>query len=154
MESWELKASIEAILFAVDRPVKLQTLAQALDTDEQMVEDALREFDADLVAADRGVQVRHRAHGVRLEVKHQFAARIHRVIPEWAPKPITSQALETLAIVAMKQPVTIADVTAIRGVESAGTIQTLHHRKLIARGARLGRIRPGKYTVDECVSRG
>jgi segregation and condensation protein B len=138
MERWELKAAIEAVLMGVNRPVKLAALAEVLECDEQAVEEALLEFESDLLAADRGVQVRHRAQGVRLEVKAQFADRIARAIPEWAPKPISSQALETLAIIAMKQPVTIGDINAIRGVESAGTLQTLRNRKLIARVARLG----------------
>jgi segregation and condensation protein B len=82
--------------------------------------------------------VRHRSHGLRLEVKPQYADSIGRVIPEWAAKPITSQALETLAIIALKQPATIADINGIRAVESAGTVQTLRNRKLIARAAHLG----------------
>jgi segregation and condensation protein B len=138
MDRWELKANLEAILIAVNHPVTLQVLAQALDATEQETEEALHEYEADLSAADRGVQVRHRARGVRLEVKPQFADRIGRVVPAWATKPITSQALETLAIIALKQPVTIGDITAIRRVESAGTVQTLSHRKLIARAARRG----------------
>jgi len=60
------------------------------------------------------------------------------LLPERKTKPITSQALETLAIVALKQPVSTGDINAIRGIESAGTIQTLRNRKLIVRAARLG----------------
>jgi segregation and condensation protein B len=139
MEIWELKSNIEGILIAVNHPVTLQVLAQALDASEQDVEEALEEYEADLSAADRGVQVRHRGHGVRLEVKPQIAGRLHRVIPAWTPKPITSQSYETLAIIALKQPVTIAEITVIRGgIESAGTVQTLSNRKLIARVARRG----------------
>jgi segregation and condensation protein B len=73
-----------------------------------------------------------------LEVKPLFADQVARVIPEWAPKPLTKQALETLVIVALKQPVTIGDINAIRKIESAGTVHTLRNRKLIARAARLG----------------
>ncbi|RZU29801.1 SMC-Scp complex subunit ScpB [Edaphobacter modestus] len=136
MERWELKAGLEAILIAVDRPVTVQVLAQALDASQQDMEEALQEYEADLHAADRGVQVRHRTHGGRLEVKPQFAERIRRAVPAWVAKPITSQALETLAIIALKQPVTIGDINAFRGIESAGTVQTLSNRKLIARAAR------------------
>ena len=65
------------------------------------------------------------------------------LLPERKAKPLTSQALETLAIIALKQPVTTADINAIRGIESAGTIQTLCKRKLTACEARLG-LRRGK----------
>jgi len=138
MDSWKLKAKIEALLTGLDRPVTVQAMAQCLGASEQELDAALQEYEADLMSADRGVQVKHRPHGVRLEMKPEFADLIGRMIPEKRPKPISSQALETLAIVALKQPVTIGDVNAIRGIESAGTMQTLRNRNLIARAARLG----------------
>jgi len=138
MESWELKANLEAVLIAVNRPVRADRLAEALDSSDQEIEDALRELEADLSAADRGVQIRHRAQGIRLEVKPQFAAAIGKVVPERAPKPISSQALETLAIIALKQPVSLGSINAIRDVKSEGTVQTLRNRRLIARSVRPG----------------
>jgi segregation and condensation protein B len=59
-------------------------------------------------------------------------------LPGRKAKPMTSQALEVLAIIALKQPVAIADINAIRGIESASTVETLAERRLIARSARLG----------------
>jgi segregation and condensation protein B len=138
METWQLKARIEALLIGLDRPATMQAMAQCLGVSEQELDAALEEYEADLMAADRGVQVRHLPHGIRLEMKPEFADLIGRMIPEKRPKPISSQALETLAIVALKQPVSIGDVNAIRAIESAGTMQTLRRRKLIARAAPLG----------------
>lgn len=138
MEIFELKPYIEAMLMASDRPATVAALAQCLDVPEHEVDAALQELEADLLAADRGVQVRRRAHGIRLEMKPQFSDRIGRLLPERKEKPMSAQALETLAIIAMKQPVALGDISAIRGIESAGTVQTLRNRKLIARGARLG----------------
>lgn len=138
MEIFELKPYIEAMLMAADRPVTLQDLAQSLDVSEHELEAALEELETDLMSADRGVQVRHRGRGVRLEMKPQFSDRIGRLLPERKEKPLSSQALEALAIVALKQPVTLGDIDAIRGIESAATMQTLRDRKLIAREARLG----------------
>jgi segregation and condensation protein B len=138
MESWELKAGIEAILNAVNRPVTLQALSKALECSEQVVEEALQEYGAELEAGDRGLQLRHRSQGVRLEVKPMYADLVCRVTPEWAPKPLSKQALETVVIIALKQPVTIGEINAIRNIESAGTVQTLQNRKLIARAARSG----------------
>ena len=71
-------------------------------------------------------------------MKPRFAALLGRVIPAWAPKPLSQPALETLVIVALKQPVTLGEINAIRKIASEGTVQTLHQRKLIARAARLG----------------
>jgi segregation and condensation protein B len=137
-ESWELKPKIEALLVACDRPVSIAALAVCLGVTEFEADEALREFEADLLGADRGIQVRRRPHGVRIETKAQYADLIGRLLPERRPKPITSQALETLAIVALKQPVSTGDINAIRGVESAGTVETLQNRRLIARSVRLG----------------
>ncbi len=138
MEIFELKPYLEAMLMASDRPVTLLALARCFDVPEHEVDAALQELEADLLAADRGVQVRRRAHGIRLEMKPQFADRIGRLLPERKEKPFSAQALETLAIIALKQPVSLGDISAIRGMESTGTVQTLRNRKLIARGARLG----------------
>ncbi len=137
-QTWELKPKIEALLVATNRPVAIQALARCLEVSEEEVDAALREFESDLLGADRGIQVRRRPHGVRIETKPQYADLIGRLLPERKAKPMTSQALETLAIIALKQPVPLADINAIRGIESAGTVQTLSNRKLIARTARLG----------------
>ena len=126
------------ILGSVNRAITLSDLARGLGSDERAAEDALRDFEADLSAADRGFQVRHRTHGIRLESKPQFAALPKAAIPEWAPRPISEQAIEVVAIIAMKQPVSISDINAIRGIESTATLQTLRDRKLVARTAQLG----------------
>ena len=138
MEAWELKAGLEVILGSANRELTLSDLVRGLGIDELGVEDVLRDLEADLAAADRGWQVRHRAHGIRLESKPQFAALPKAAIPEWAPRPISEQAIEVVAIIAMKQPVSISDINAIRGVESTATLQTLRDRKLVARTAQLG----------------
>jgi segregation and condensation protein B len=75
---------------------------------------------------------------VRIETKPQFEELTGRLLPARRPKPITAQALGTLAIVALKQPVSTGDINAIRGIESWGVIQTLVNRELIARSSRLG----------------
>jgi segregation and condensation protein B len=137
-QTWEQKPKIEASLVATNRPVAIQALARCLEVSEEEVDVALQEFESDLLGADRGIQVRRRPHGVRIETKPQYADLIGRLLPERKAKPMSSQALETLAIIALKQPVPLADINAIRGIESAGTVQTLRNRKLIARTAHLG----------------
>jgi segregation and condensation protein B len=141
MEAWEMKGYIEALLTAADRPVTLPALAECLDVTVEETEAALKEYEDDLLGADRGLQVHRRARGIRLEVKPRFADRIGRLIPAWRAKPLTSQAEETLAIIAVRQPCTIGDLDSIRGVASAATVQTLRNRKLIARDAQLGQRR-------------
>ena len=133
----EIKATIEALLIASDRPLTIAALARCLDVPEDQADAALRAFEADLQAVDRGIQLQRTPRGLRIEPKPQFAEQLARLQPARQSKPISSQALETLAIVALKQPVTTADINAIRGIESAATLRTLRGRKLIARTARL-----------------
>jgi segregation and condensation protein B len=137
-EAWELKPRIEALLVSCGCAVTVSDLARCLDVTVDQAEEAVREFEADLLGADRGIQLRRRPHGMRIETKPQYADLLGRLLPERRPKPMTAQALETLAIVALKQPVTIGDINAIRGIESASAVQTLLKRGLIARSARLG----------------
>ncbi len=138
MEVWEAKAAIEAMLVSAARPLRLPKIAEALGVDVKFAEETLREFESDISAADRGLQLRHTTRGIRLETKPIFAEYVKIVIPEWAPQPLSSQAIETLAIIALKGPVTLADINAIRGVDSTGTLSTLRNRRLIARVNRLG----------------
>jgi segregation and condensation protein B len=137
METWELKTGVEALLIGAKRSRTLAELARGLGVDEPTAEQALEEFEADLAAADRGTQVRRRAGFLRIEVKPPWAAAIRLADPAWSPRPISEQATETLILIAMKQPV-IAEINAIRGFESAGTLETLRDRRLIARTAQRG----------------
>jgi segregation and condensation protein B len=136
--AWELKPKIEALLIAAGCAVTLEALAKCLEVSVDEAEEAVREFELDLLGADRGIQLRRRPHGMRIETKPQYADLLGRLLPGRKAKPMTSQALEVLAIIALKQPVAIADINAIRGIESASTVETLAERRLIARSARLG----------------
>jgi segregation and condensation protein B len=138
METWELKPRIEALLVSCGCAVTVDALAACLEVSPDQAEEALREFEVDLDAADRGIQLRRRPGGVRIETKPQYGDLLGRLLPERKAKPMTAQALETLAIVALKQPVTLGDINAIRGIESTSAVQTLRARGLIARSARLG----------------
>jgi len=138
METFELKAKIEALLVASTRPLKISTMAQCVGASELEVEDALLEFESDLMGADRGVQVYRRASGIRLEIKPQFVDLLGLLFPERKAKPLSAQAHEVLGILALKPDVSIGFINNTRGVESSGTIRTLSSRGLIARIARRG----------------
>jgi segregation and condensation protein B len=139
MEFWEMKACIGAILVAADEPVKLEIMAKGMGVTEIQVEDALREYEADLMGADQGVQIRHLPGGVRLEVKPQYNDAVGRVLHKWSPSKLTDAASWTLAFIALHQPVTISEINAQRnGTDSSAAVQTLRNRKLVAREAKLG----------------
>ena len=127
-----VKGRLEALLFAAARPLTLKAIACGLNLSEEQLEQALAELGQDLEFADRGLRLRRVVGGWRLETKPEHAAVIAACAPMLAVRPLSAQALETLAIVALKQPVTLAEIDAIRGVHSQGTVETLRRRKLIA----------------------
>jgi chromosome segregation and condensation protein ScpB len=138
VEKWELKAGVIAILGTANRSLTLQDLARGLSCDELSAEDALQEYESDLMAADQGMQVRRRSGRIRLVAKAQWADAIKLADPDWTDRALSNQARETLGIVALKharqEPVTLKEINDSRGgVESAGALQTLRTRKLVAR---------------------
>lgn len=126
-----IKGRLEALLFAAET-VSAKALARGLDLPEPQVEELLRELAHDLEAANRGVRLRNVAGRWRLETKPEHGSAIAACDPLLVARPLTAQALEALAIVALRQPVSSSEVDAIRGVNSQGTLDTLQGRGLIA----------------------
>jgi segregation and condensation protein B len=127
------KGELEALLFASSRPLSTRVLARSLDLSEEHTLALLGNFAADLTQPGRGLQLREIAGTWRLETKPIHANLVATIRRGKGERPLTQQALETLAVVALRQPVTADEVAAIRGVDSAGTIDTLSKRKLIAK---------------------
>lgn len=127
------KGELEALLFASSRPLSIRVLARNLDVSEEQTLALLGEFGSDLAQPGRGLQLREIGGTWRLETKPIHANRVASIRRGKGERPLTQQALETLAVVALRQPVTADEVAAIRGVDSAGTLDTLHKRKLIAK---------------------
>lgn len=139
---------IEAMLVAADRWVKIADLARVLGLSSKEIEDALLEFDSELMAADRGIQLRRKGEAVRIEVKAPYVALIGELFPERRPKPITSQADEVLAVIAYCPEISIQGVSEIRKVESAAVMASLAERGLIYRLKRLGPNRERLWRVS------
>ncbi len=139
MQSWEIKSSIEALLFSSRKPLALESLARAAQVSSVEVEHALQEIDEELSAVDRGVMLVHRVSGVRLETKPQWSDAIKRLHPERSSEELTYAARETLAVIARSQPISVKKVTSVRGVDSTAVISGLSRKKLIARAGREGK---------------
>jgi segregation and condensation protein B len=129
--SLAIKGRLEALLFVAET-VSTKALARGLDLPEPQAEELLRELAHDLEAPNRGVRLRNVAGHWRLETKPEHGSAIAACDPLSVARPLTAQALETLAIVAVNQPVSSSEVDAIRGVNSQGTLETLQGRGLIA----------------------
>jgi segregation and condensation protein B len=144
-----LKAKLEAIIYAAETPITLDHVVQlvkesvvaegAADDAEvkSRVRSALEELIADYAAADHGIEIRQIASGYRMSTKPEH----HDVVRDFAkslkpPIRLSLPALETLAVIAYKQPVTVPEISEIRGVDSSGVIATLLDRKLITTAGR------------------
>jgi segregation and condensation protein B len=127
----QLRGALEAVLLVVDEPVGEMMLAQVLDEPTDRVATALGELRADYTASGRGFELRQAAGGWRLYTRTEFAPYVERFVLDGQQTRLTQAALETLAVIAYKQPVTRSRISAIRGVNCDGVIKTLVGRGLV-----------------------
>src|SRR5262245_32543112 len=126
-----LKAALEALLFSSDEPLSLSLLAESLDTASEDVARELLELDADYRVRGAGVELREIAGGHLLVTAPEHAEWVGRLLRGRKRVRLSRAALETMAIVAYKQPVTKTEIEAIRGVDTSGVLATLLERNLI-----------------------
>lgn len=139
-----LKAQIEAIIYAAEEPVALEHIASVLRSSlanpelaSADVEGALEQLRSEYENSERGMEIRRVANGYRMATKPEH----HDVVRSFAkslkpPVRLSLQALETLAVIAYKQPVTAPEISEIRGVDCSGVLATLLDRKLITTAGR------------------
>ena len=123
-----LPAALEALLFVTDEPVDAITLANMFDENVEEIELALETLQRRLDEGERGIQLREVAGGWRLYTHPAYHELIQKYVLSWDTRRMSSAALEVLAIVAYSQPVTRAQVSAIRGVSSDTALNTLIDR--------------------------
>ena len=137
MNAQELKAALEAIIYAADEPATLEQLAQALGEGKSAVRAALDELVASYASEERGIEIRAVAGGWKMYTKPQHHDGVRRFIRALRPPlRLTMPALETLAVIAYKQPATLPEIQEIRGVNCAGVIKTLLEKRLIVTAGR------------------
>jgi segregation and condensation protein B len=127
----EIQSAIEAILLVADEPVTEVVLAQVLEHPRHEVSDVLRELSASYDAEGRGFDLREVAGGWRLYTRDEFAPLVERFVQDGQEVRLTQAALETLSVVAYRQPVSRARVSAVRGVNCDGVMRTLVLRGLV-----------------------
>ena len=131
LDDTELRGALEAILLVVDEPVSELTLAQVLEQPPERIGPMLDDIAAGYTAAGHGFDLRRAAGGWRLYTRPEYASYVERFILDGQSVRLTQAALETLAVVAYKQPVTRSRISAIRGVNCDGVIRTLVSRGLV-----------------------
>ena len=137
MTNEERKAALEAIIYAADEPATIEQLAAALGAEKLAVQSSLDELVASYASEDRGIEVRAVAGGYKMYTKPQHHDVVRRFIKSLRPPlRLTMPALETLAVISYKQPVTAPEIQEIRGVNTSGVLKTLLDKRLITTAGR------------------
>lgn len=126
-----LRAALEAVLLVTDEPVPALTLAQVVERPTAEVVGGLTELAADYDREGRGFELREVAGGWRYYTRDSCAAVVERFVLDGQQARLTQAALETLAVIAYRQPVTRQRVSAVRGVNVDGVVRTLVARGLV-----------------------
>ena len=127
----EARRAIEAIVLVADDPLETNLIAQLLELAPAIVDELCRQLAAEYEAEGRGFQLVRVAGGWRYQTHPEQAPYVERFVLEGQSGKLSSAALETLAIVAYKQPISRAQVAAIRGVSVDGVMRTLQQRGYI-----------------------
>jgi len=137
-----LKSKIEAIIYVTEEPVTLEQITAIVSAEEgeepkRAVRAAISELIEDYAREDRGMEIRHVASGYRMATKPEHHDAVRAFAKSLKPPiRLSLPALETLAVIAYKQPVTAPEISEIRGVDAAGVLGTLIDRKLITTAGR------------------
>lgn len=151
MNSAELKGALEAIIYAADEPATLDHLAAGVGVARDEVLAALEEMIAACQSEERGIEIRRVARGYKYSTKAQHHEVVRKFIKSLRPPVrLSMPALETLAVIAYKQPITLPEIQEIRGVNCSGVIQTLLEKRLVTTAGRKAVIgRPILYRITK-----
>ncbi len=137
MSDENLKAVLEGVVYVADEPLSAQQIAAALDLPQPRVEAMLAQLVEEYARPERGLSIKEVAGGYKMSTKAEHHEAIRRFVKNLkAPFKLSLAALETLAVIAYKQPITAPEIMEIRGVQGAGVLKTLLDRKLITTAGR------------------
>ena len=132
-----LKAVIEAAIYITDEPLTAEQIAAALEQPLGAVKEILQQLVSEYATPEHGLSVRELAGGYKMSTKPEHHEAVRQFVKRLQPPlKLSLAALETLAVVAYKQPITAPEILDIRGVQGAGVLKTLLDRKLIATAGR------------------
>lgn len=133
MDRSEMQAVMEAVIYVADDPVKLEQFREIFpETGTEELEQALKTLVETFNARSGGMIIREVAGGYRMTTRPEHHEWIRKYLKTRPNAKLSMAALETLAVIAYKQPVTLAEILAIRGKKSSTALQTLLERKLVA----------------------
>lgn len=127
----QLRSRVESILLVVDSPASVEALARALDAETTVISDVLRSLQRELNERGSGIDLRETSEGWRFYTRKDNADAVEQFVLDGTQTKLSRAALETLAVIAYRQPVTRAQVAGVRGVNVDGVVRTLTMRGLI-----------------------
>jgi segregation and condensation protein B len=131
-----IRAGVEALLFSSPKPIPEKDMEEALEATREAVSEALESLRQDSEAADRGIRLELVAGGWRYVTRPEFDSLLRKYHDVAERSRLTLAALETLAIIAYRQPITLPEIQEVRGVNSASVVNTLFEKKLITTAGR------------------
>lgn len=127
----EIVSIVEALIFVADEPITVKNLADVLEEDRETIEAAVDELRNEYEERGGGLQLREIAGGWQISTRTEYHEEVRQYLKTRPSAKLSLAALETLAVIAYKQPVTIPEILEIRGVQSASAIKTLLEKRLI-----------------------
>ena len=146
----ELVALVEALIFVADEPITTKLLTEVLDEGRESVDAAVEELQREYESRESGLQIREIAGGWQISTRTEFHEEVRKFLKTRPSAKLSLASLETLAVIAYKQPVTVPEILDIRGVQSATSIKTLLDKRLIiAKGRKEAVGRPMQYGTSK-----
>jgi len=150
ISSAELKSITEALIFVADEHINVKTIADVIDVDREAVEKALAGLVEEYDARASGLQLREIAGGWQIATRPEHHENVRAYLKSKPSAKLSLASLETLAVIAYKQPVTVPEILEIRGVQSPSAIKTLLDKRLIvAKGRKETVGRPMMYGTSK-----
>ena len=150
ISSTELKAIAEALIFVAEEPINVKTIADVLKIDQGSVSQAIESLVDDYAQRPGGLQLREIAGGWQIGTKAEHHEHVRAYLKSKPSAKLSLASLETLAVIAYKQPVTVPEILEIRGVQSPSAIKTLLDKRLIvAKGRKETVGRPMMYGTSK-----
>jgi segregation and condensation protein B len=146
----ELMAIVEALIFVSEEPITPKLMADVLDENRETIEAAVEELKREYQTREGGLQLREIAGGWQLSTRTEYHEEVRKYLKTRPSAKLSLASLETLAVIAYKQPVTVPEILEIRGVQSASAIKTLLDKRLIvAKGRKETVGRPMMYGTSK-----
>ena len=127
----ELVSIVEALIFVADEPITTKLLSEVLEEDRDAIEAAVHELQKEYESRESGLQIREIAGGWQIATRTELHEEVRKFLKTRPSAKLSLASLETLAVIAYKQPVTVPEILEIRGVQSASAIKTLLEKRLI-----------------------